>query len=216
MENEAIKSIVLNRKRLKISPKQLYAQFEHVKTNTFSNIQKALATADCPLEIDSDDNPSCSIEELKSPPTPKAESPKKNNFKKQYDLSMSLSSGQRLSYQNVSPQYCVLEEIPTPSPEKELKQEQPHSPSNDRALSTLTEKSIKNATVSDEIVVVNNSGLVTTHQSLSSLHNESSITTICESPVVHKFKLETVQSQTYVIKEQIESCFKINDQPLYY
>ena len=105
-----------------------------MKTNTFSNIQKALATADCPLEIDSDDNPSCSIEELKSPPTPKAESPKKINFKKLYDSSMSLSCGQELSYQNISPKYCVLEDIPTPSPEKELKHEEPQSQSNDRAF----------------------------------------------------------------------------------
>ena len=215
-ENEAIKSIVFKRIPLKISTKKLFAQYEGGKSNHFSNFSKSPATADCPIEIDNDDNLSCSIQEMKSQHAPKADSPKKNKFRNLYDSSMSQSSGQELSYQNVSPKYCVFEEIPTPSPKKELKPEEHQSRSNDIVLSTSTEKSIKNATVSDQIVVPKRSCLITTHQSLSSLHNQTSITTIPSAPITHKFKLETVQSQQYVIKEQIESCFKINDQPLYY
>ena len=79
-EREAIRSIVLNRKHIKLLPKQISSQLELMKSNTFSNLRNALATAGYPLEIDDDEYTSCAIVELKSPPTPKPDLPKKNQF----------------------------------------------------------------------------------------------------------------------------------------
>ena len=74
-------------KRIPIVPKKLSSKFEKVKNNTFSNLRDALATADSPLEINDDDDTSCDIDELKSPPTPKADSPKKSESNKKIDFS---------------------------------------------------------------------------------------------------------------------------------
>ena len=84
------------------------------------------------------------------------------------------------------------------------------------ACSSIKDEIMKSTTVSDAIVVAKGTDMLSSYKSLNSMHNDLIIATTCEEVIPHKFNLLKENSQTYVIKNRIQSSFKINDKPVYF